>query len=294
MQNMTALVSLFARDYHFRHNTEWIFKDDKAGALLSESERDAISDNMSRGISFFAPEFTGTSQDALEYIVNTHLSPSVLVRSAFCEAALENAVKIGCRQYVVFASGYDSFSLRNPFPDLRVFELDRPEVTADKIRRIKRSGEKVPVNTSFSGCDLSEISWRNSLLNSGFESNKTVFGSLLGLCFYLSKDEFEKLLSGISGLWRAGSSICFDFPLDADDEHNIKTGALAAGAGEEMKASYSYREIEAILERHGFLIYEHLDNFGAEKRFCDKYNQHCKSYKIIPPKGVNYILAVKK
>lgn len=95
-------------------------------------------------------------------------------------------------------------------------------------------------------------------------------------------------------MWRAGSSVCFDFPLDEDDEHNIKTGALAAGAGEEMKASYSYREIEKLLERHGFLIYEHLDSRSAENRFCEKYNQHCKSYKIIPPKGVNYILAVKK
>lgn len=183
MQNTTALVSLFARDHHFRHNSEWVFKDDKAGTLLSDSERDAVSDNMSRGISFFAPEFTGSRDEALEYIVNTHLSPSVLVRSAFCESALENAVKIGCRQYVVFASGYDSFSLRNPFPDLRVFELDRPEMTEDKIRRI----EKTPANTVFSGCDLSDSSWKEALINSGFDGAVPAFGSLLGISFYLSK-----------------------------------------------------------------------------------------------------------
>lgn len=291
MQNTTALVSLFARDYHFSHNTEWIFKDDKACALLSEDERNAIADNMSRGISFFAPEFKGSSEDALGYIVDTHLSPSVLVRSAFCEAALDNAVKIGCRQYVIFASGYDSFSLRNPYSNLHVFELDRPAMTADKIRRIKTVNGSV--NTAFVGCSLSEHSWTNSLIHAGFKSDKPAFGSLLGISFYLSKQEFEKLLDGISGLWCSGSSICFDFPLNTDDVYNIKTRALAAGAGEEMKSLYTYREMEAILSKHGFLIYEHLDDVGAEKRFCEKYN-NSGVRSITPPDGVNYILAVKK
>lgn len=70
MENhMTALVSCFARAYHFNHNSQWVFMDNFAGELLSEEECKNISSNMSAGIAYFNPDFKGTAQEALRFIV---------------------------------------------------------------------------------------------------------------------------------------------------------------------------------------------------------------------------------
>ena len=95
MENMTALVSTFARACHFRNNSTPVFSDFLAEKMLTDEEYAAISRNMSQGISYFAPEFHGTREEALRFIVDHQLAPSVLARSAFCERAIDNAVQIG-------------------------------------------------------------------------------------------------------------------------------------------------------------------------------------------------------
>lgn len=84
-KNMTALVSAFARCYHYKNNKYRIFSDNIAEKILSNEEYNAIANSMSEGINFFNPNFVGTKEDALRWIVDNQLSPSVLGRSAFCE-----------------------------------------------------------------------------------------------------------------------------------------------------------------------------------------------------------------
>ena len=96
MDNMTALVSAFARAYHYKNNDTRVFADPFAEAMLTNEEYSAISQNMSQGILFFNQEFHGTREEALRYIVDHQLAPSVLARSAFCERAIGNAVRMGC------------------------------------------------------------------------------------------------------------------------------------------------------------------------------------------------------
>ena len=55
MNNMTALVSCFARYYHTKTDEAKIFADPLAGEILSESEKNAIAENMKNGIAFFDP-----------------------------------------------------------------------------------------------------------------------------------------------------------------------------------------------------------------------------------------------
>ena len=76
----------------------------------------------------------------MRLIVDNQLSPYVLGRSAYCEKMLQNEQKLGCRQYILFASGYDTYSVRNKNQDLRVFELDLPEMLEDKETRILNAG----------------------------------------------------------------------------------------------------------------------------------------------------------
>lgn len=137
MDNMTAKVSCFARAYHYINNQVHIFKDSAAEILLGE-EYEQIAENMSGGISFFLPGFQGTKEEGLRLIVDHQLSPSVLGRSAFCEKMLDQEKMQGCKQYVLLASGYDTYSIRNQDETLSVFELDLPELITDKLERITR------------------------------------------------------------------------------------------------------------------------------------------------------------
>ncbi len=293
MDNMTALVSTFARAYHYRNNDTWVFADPLAGKMLTEQEYSAISQNMERGISFFAPEFRGTPEEALRFIVDHQLAPSVLARSVFCERAIENSVRLGCRQIVLYACGYDTFSLRSRYRTLKVFEMDIPEMIRDKQRRIKQSDLKHSSEVEYVGCDLTILSWKEALIHKGFDGRKPSFGSLLGISYYLSKTEFGNLIGTISSIACEGAAICFDYPLAKGGEENRRNRELAAAAGEPMKARYSYEEMETLLSEAGFLIYEHMDAAEATEAFFREYNRKNAGQGMTAPEGVGYCLAVK-
>ena len=74
MNNMTALVSCFARYYHTKTDEAKIFDDPLAGEILSESEKNAIAENMKNGIAFFDPNYSGG--DPLGRVMNSFIAPT--------------------------------------------------------------------------------------------------------------------------------------------------------------------------------------------------------------------------
>lgn len=113
MDNMTALVSAFVRAYHYKNNHIHVFADPLAEKMLTDEEYTAISENMAQGISYFAPNFQGPREDALRFIVDHQLAPSVLARSAFCERAISNMDRclgerrIPCGETILWMSARD-------------------------------------------------------------------------------------------------------------------------------------------------------------------------------------------
>ena len=283
MDNMTAKVSCFARAYHYKNNSAHIFKDTAAEALLGE-DYDMIAQSMTQGLGFFLPDFEGSPEKGLRLIVDRQLSPSVLGRSAFCEDALSRS---GCGQYVIFASGYDTFALRNASPT--VFELDLPELIADKMRRINAAG--LHTSAVFVPCDLADSAWRQALLVKGFDTQGKSFASLLGISYYLTKGEFAALLRSVGDLMASGSEICLDYPCETDSEQTRTNRTLAAGAGEAMKAQYSPEEMHTLLAACGFEIEKHLDHAAMTEQYFAAYNTRTPQHNMSAPAGVDYILA---
>jgi methyltransferase (TIGR00027 family) len=296
MNNMTAKVSCFARAYHFRNNDEWIFKDEIAGTILGDEDYSTIAENMAKGIQFFAPGFTGDESEALRFIADHQLSPSVLGRSAFCERHLMNETALGCKQYVLFAAGYDTFAFRNTNKKLRVFELDLPEMIADKKKRADDCGLGYPDNALLLPCDLACDDWTSMICDNGFQKTAKSYGSLLGVSYYLSKDDFKRLVMKISTIFSFGSAICLDYPVETDGDQTAKNRQLADAAGERMQAKYSCREMEGLLQENGFLIYEHLDENEMTEQYFAKYNSAVPvpEHAMSAPRGVHYLLAVKQ
>lgn len=300
-KSMTALVSAFARAYHSENNDIKIFDDSVARLLLSEQEYSQIEKNMTQGIQFFNPGFIGSDGDALRWIVDNQLSPSPLGRSAFTEQALRKAVSVGARQYLIFAAGYDSFAYRQPewASQVRIFELDHPLMSMDKQKRINSIYGKKPDNLTYLPIDLTTAAVDEYLLTcSEFDKSELSFCSLLGISYYLSKEDFTSLIRGISNIVCRGSTLVFDYPdqdtyTDKAGERTKKQTMMAGGAGEAMLASYSYNDMEALLSNCGFLIYEHLEPKDITAQYFSEYNRANPQHIMSAFDNVNYCLAVK-
>lgn len=289
-KNMTALVSCFARAYHNRNSSIKIYEDNFAEKILSNTEYDSISANMSNGIKFFNPKFTGSSEEALEWIVNNNLAPSVLARSTFTAMSIKRDKELGLKQYLIFASGYDTYAYADK--ELQCYEIDRAEMIEDKLKRVNIANIDNS-NVKYVKTDFTLENWQDSLVNSDIDWNKKVFCSLLGISYYLTKEQFYSMIRKISELMCKGSTIVFDYPIIEDSEKEEITRKLAKGANEEMKSKYSFEELELKLQECDLLIYEHLNDEDINSQYFDEYNKKSGN-KIIAPKGVNYCLAVRK
>lgn len=299
---MTALVSAFSRAYHSIHNTEKVFDDYLAKDILTQSEYEQIASNMSKGIKFFNPSFEGTQDEALRWIVDNQLSPSPLGRAAFAERSLENAVRFGTEQYLIFAAGYDTFAYRQPewASKIQIFELDHPIMSLDKQKRIQSIMAEKPSNLHYISADFIEDDWeRNLIAYPAFDQSKISFCSLLGISYYLSKLDFAQIIDTVSNIVPKGSSIVFDYP--DENAYTSKAGerakkqmAMAGAANEKMLASYSYVELQQLLGDSNFLIYEHLTPSEITEQYFKKYNQSNPKHTITAFDNVNYCLAVKR
>ena len=256
--SITSLMSAFGRAYHTSHENEPIFRDDFARRLMSDIEYEQTGRYILNGIDFLAPELKGTFADddeALLWLVNTQIAPTPLARSRYCEDCLKTAALTGTGQYVVLGAGLDTFAFREPgfLKKHHVFEVDHPEIQADKIERIKRAGLEIPDNLTFVPVDFSKDSLTEALANSGYKKSGKTFFSWLGVSYYLTTEEIDRLLSELSQIGGEGSSLVFDFAdnnLFNSPVNRVQNMlAMAAAGGEPMKSCFSYTEIEKLLEK---------------------------------------------
>ena len=288
-QNMTELVSLFARAYHQKSKDIKIFDDPLSTKLITKKEYEMIRLSMSQGISFFNPNFKGSKEEALKWIVDHQLSPSVLLRSAFCKEAIEEMKEKGCKQYLDFASGYDSFAYYYQ-NQMHVFEIDKKEVIEDKRQRCKDVDIE---NIQFLSIDLGKDNWINRLLESTYQENQLSVCSLLGLSYYLTHDQFKRLLKEISKHMIKGSRLVYDYPSYQESDETRKSEVLAKEANETMRAKYSFEQLKEILDLCHLKIVRH-DDYRITLDSLIHYNEYYKDNPIIAPKGVCYCVAEKE
>ncbi|WP_418484185.1 class I SAM-dependent methyltransferase [Faecalibacillus intestinalis] len=248
-QNMTALVSLFARAYHQKNKDIKIFDDPLSTKLITEKEYEMIGLNMSQGISFFNPTFKGSKEEALKWIVDHQLSPSVLVRSAFCKEAIE-----------------------------------------DKRQRCKDVDIE---NIQFLSIDLSQENWINTLLQGDYQEDQLSISSMLGLSYYLTKDEFKKMLKQLSKYLLKGSRLVFDYPSIQESKETKINEMLAKEADESMKAKYSFAELKEILNQCHLTIIQHENHQKVTEKYISNYNAYYKDDPIKAPEGVCYCVVEK-
>ncbi|MED2992183.1 MULTISPECIES: class I SAM-dependent methyltransferase [Bacillus] len=298
--SITSLVSAFGRAYHSEFDSPKIFDDYVAKEFISQKERSDIETNMVQGIHFFntdiAKQFQDNPKEILKWITQVQLSPTPLARAAYCERVLLHEITLGTKQYVILGAGLDTFSFRHRELEnkIEVFEVDHPSTQRFKKERIKEAELEVPNHLHFVSMDFTKGFSYEQLRNEGFENKKTFF-SLLGVTYYLTKEELSSLIEYLFAMVPEGSSIVFDYPdenlfaekgLSNRVENMVK---MAAVGGEPMKSCFSYAEMEALLEKAGLLIYEHLSPKDINTFYFEGRNDYLKAFET-----VHYVHAVKK
>lgn len=296
--SITALMSSFGRAFHVENEAHPIFTDYLAKELMTVEEYAAVQSHILGGAQFFEPEIDVTKQETKELLrklVNVHIAPSPLCRASYTEQALKTAALTGTKQYVILGAGLDTFAFReSEFLSMhKVFEVDYPLTQKDKMDRLVRAGWKVPANLAFVPMDFTKDDLVECLLAGGFNKSVKSFFSWLGVVYYLSVKAIDVMLSALSELCADGSTLVFDYPdecfFTADEKRVQNTIMMAKAGGEPMQSAFSYSELEKLLEKHGFLIYELLTPDDIQRNIIDRAGADMKAFE-----HVNYCLAVRK
>lgn len=296
--SITALMSSFGRAFHAENEEHPVFADHLAKELMTADEYTAVQGYILGGAQFFETEIDPAAwepKELLRRLVNVHIAPSPLCRAAYTEQALKTAVLTGTEQYVILGAGLDTFAFREKefLSKHKVFEVDHPLTQSDKLERIARAGWTVPKNLAFVPVDLTKDSLTERLIAAGFDTKAKSFFSWLGVTYYLSAEAIGKTLTELSLLCADGSTLVFDYPdenfFDAPERRVQNTIMMAKAGGEPMQSAFSYSELEKLLEKHGFLIYELLTPDDIQRNIIDKTGADMKAFE-----HVGYCLAVRE
>ena len=136
---------------------------------------------------------------------------AVMVRNRYAEDELARSIQRGVRQYVILGAGLDTFAYRNPFPLLRVFEVDHPATQAWKRSCLEKATIPIPASVTYVSVDFERQMIIDALRQSGFKSDELTFVSFIGVVRYLSRETVMSVLTSIVSSMRAGSEVVFDF-----------------------------------------------------------------------------------
>ncbi len=134
----------------------------------------------------------------------------VAARTRYAEDALAAAVFGGTTQLLVLGAGLDAFAYRNPYPRLRVFEVDHPSTQAWKRERLAAGGLPTPARLTYVPVDLARQPLDEALAAGGFEPHRRTFVSWLGAVPHLPDDVVTAVLRYVGGL-PGGAYLVFDY-----------------------------------------------------------------------------------
>src|SRR5579859_16079 len=148
----------------------------------------------------------GQKQRPFSIALRAHL----VARSRYAEDQLAQAVAAGVTQYVLLGAGLDTFSHRNPYPQLQVFEVDHPATQAWKRELLAESSISEPPRLSYTPVDFEHETALEKLKTVGFDPAQKTFFAWLGVVPYLSLEAFRATIAFIASS-PAGSGLIFDY-----------------------------------------------------------------------------------
>jgi methyltransferase (TIGR00027 family) len=215
-------------------------------------------------IRLIGPEFARDMERA-QHKVARDFRAFMAARSRFVEDQLASAVAQGVTQYVVLGAGLDTFAWRNPFSELRVFEVDFPATQEWKRGLLDEAALGQAANLTFVPLDFEHKTLAAGLAEAGFDAGKAAFFGWLGVVPYLTREAFRATIGDIARM-PAGSGVGFDYGLSPEVLSPIRRLALkalaerVASAGEPFKLFFAPDDLERELRDAGFTRIRQVDS----------------------------------
>jgi methyltransferase (TIGR00027 family) len=189
----------------------------------------------------------------------------MVARSRYAEDNLRRAVTGGVRQYVLLGAGLDTFAYRNPWPELRVFEVDHPATQQWKRELLGASRIVVPENLRYVAVDFEQQSLPERLAESGFDQSAPTFFAWLGVVPYLTLGAFRATVSFIASQ-PSGGGVALDYGLPRSalpPLEQLAHDSLASRvrmAAEPFQLFFTPEEIAA-----EFSVFSNVEDINAEE-----------------------------
>jgi methyltransferase (TIGR00027 family) len=134
----------------------------------------------------------------------------LVARSRYAEDMLARAVERGVTQYVLLGAGLDTFAYRNPYPGLRVFEVDHPATQEWKREMVESAGLGAARGLIYAPVDFEHQLLPEQLQAAGFDAEAPALFAWLGVVPYLTLAAFRATLGYIAGR-PGGSGVVMDY-----------------------------------------------------------------------------------
>jgi methyltransferase (TIGR00027 family) len=199
--------------------------------------------------------------------VSRALRAFMVVRSRYAEDNLAEAVRRGVTQYVVLGAGLDTFAYRNPYSNLRVFEVDHPATQSWKRSRLEAEGIPIPEHLTFTPVDFERQTSEEGLKLAGFDFERPAFFSWLGVTPYLPREIVLATFARIIAM-SPQNGVAFDYaiprsslgPLEKKAFDAIATRVAAAG-----EPFISFFDTAELIEKLRLMNFRHIEELDSEK-----------------------------
>jgi methyltransferase (TIGR00027 family) len=243
----TALSVALRRAAHQIYDSPVVFDDPIAVGILGEAYAEQLRRTPLRPDRPFS----------------TALRGFLVARSRYAEDNLKRAVSRGVGQYVLLGAGLDTFAYRNPFAELRVFEVDHPATQQWKRELLQRNNIAIPESIAYTPVDFERQLLAEQLGFAGFDSQAPAFFAWLGVVPYLTLEAFRATLGFISAQ-SPGSGVTLDYGQPRATLPPLERMALDSlasrveKAGEPFQLFFTPPEIAAELSR-----FHSIEDLGA-------------------------------
>ncbi len=194
LPSRTALRVALRRAAHQIYDSPVVFHDPIAVPILGKT---------------YAEELDRT-RFHLEKPFSVALRAFIAARSLYAEGKLAQAVARNVTQYVLLGAGLDTFAYRNPYPQLRVFEVDHPATQTWKRDLLLQSKVSATGSLVYVPVDFERQSLAEELTKAGFDPDAPAFFAWLGVVPYLTVEAFRATVKFLSQR-PADSGVAMDY-----------------------------------------------------------------------------------
>jgi methyltransferase (TIGR00027 family) len=254
----TALRVALRRAAHQLHDAKpLVFDDPLAVPILGREHHEEVM----------------RTPDSAKRPFSAALRAFMVVRARLAEDTLAAAVRdLSVGQYLVLGAGLDTFACRNPYADVRVFEVDHPATQAWKIQMLASAGIAAPESARFVAVDFEKDSLPARLKAAGFDERVPTVTAWLGVVPYLTTEGFRATMR-LLGRFKAGSEVVFDYSQPREALPPVEQlmldslSARVALAGEPFQLFFTPEQLAEELEWLGLRVVEDLDSTALTARY---------------------------